>query len=272
MAAMTGDGSSQAASSRAAAASRATRLSASRWRTAWKLPIGRPNCIRSSEWVRASSSIVRPAPTSSWPSGELPQGGRRRPVGRLRAARPCRLEFAAGPRTARAPDRGPAPAGVSAGPDRRRRWRGHRRSAATTSAVSPRSSAAVPEPFHDAPFPSQAPWGVAVAQRGGRTTPTPVVGVQSARPAANRARPRWSPPLPGNRRAPRRQSGGRRGQRVAPAEVVEGSVERRTSGCFRGVAHPALEERALRRLHQLSAPMSRRRRAMMLRWISALPP
>ena len=61
-------------------------------------------------------------------------------------------------------------------------------------------------------------------------------------------------------------------QRVAPAEVVERGVERRTVGGLGGVPDAALEQGALGRLHQRSAPRSSSRRAMMLRWISALPP
>ena len=64
----------------------ATSVSASRWRTAWNSAIGWPNWIRSRAWSRASSSIAREAPTSSWPSGQLGQGdglwpGHRRPAG-----------------------------------------------------------------------------------------------------------------------------------------------------------------------------------------------
>ena len=76
---------------RASAVSMATSVSASRWRTAWNCAIGWPNWTRSRACSRASSSIVRDAPTSSWPTASWASGdggapsrrgcgvGRRRP-------------------------------------------------------------------------------------------------------------------------------------------------------------------------------------------------
>ena len=59
MAAVWGDWSSQAASSTASAVSMATRVSASRWRTAWNMLIGWPNWMRSRACV-ASQLEHRP--------------------------------------------------------------------------------------------------------------------------------------------------------------------------------------------------------------------
>ena len=61
-------------------------------------------------------------------------------------------------------------------------------------------------------------------------------------------------------------------QRIGPSQILQRGIERGTAGAARGVADTGHEEGALRGLHQRSAPRSRRRRAMMLRWISALPP
>ena len=105
MAAVTGEGSSQAASSSAAAASRATRLSARRWRTAWKVAIGRPN------WMRSSACG---GPARAWPAPTPPARGRGRaaPAPRRRPSRPLASVVGGRHRTrpsdldqARAPDR-----------------------------------------------------------------------------------------------------------------------------------------------------------------------
>ena len=68
---------------------------------------------------------------------------------------------------------------------------------------------------------------------------------------------------------------GRRGsaeQRLVPAELVEGAVEGRARGGPAGPAEAPLEQVALVVVHHRSAPRSSRRRAMMFRWISAVPP
>ena len=67
----------------------ATSVSASRWRTAWKAAMGWPNWIRSRAWPRASSSMAREAPTSSWAGGQLGQGHGPWPVAGVPPAR-CR--------------------------------------------------------------------------------------------------------------------------------------------------------------------------------------
>ncbi len=57
-----------------------------------------------------------------------------------------------------------------------------------------------------------------------------------------------------------------------PAELVEGRVEGRAGVLVDGVAQASLEQLEVLAVHQRSLPRSSRRRAMMLRWISALPP
>ena len=86
MAAASGDRSSQAAPNAASAASMATSVSASRWRTAWNLAIGCPNWIRSRAWPRASSSMALAAPTSSWPTASWAQPHRPGPLARDQGA------------------------------------------------------------------------------------------------------------------------------------------------------------------------------------------
>ena len=91
----------------------ATSVSARRWRTAWNLAIGRPNWTRSRACSRASSSIRRLCPTSSWPTASRARSDGVRP----RAGRPRRR--VAGHRRRRSCDqprgrgRCPAPAGRS---------------------------------------------------------------------------------------------------------------------------------------------------------------
>jgi hypothetical protein len=62
------------------------------------------------------------------------------------------------------------------------------------------------------------------------------------------------------------------GQGVAPPQVVEGGVEGRSGVVAGGGLQAGGEQPALVGVHQRSAPRSSRRRATMLRWISALPP
>ena len=65
----------------------ATRVSASRWRTAWKVAMGWPNWIRSRACRRASSSMALEAPDQLVAEGQLGQGHRPRPGAGLEAAR-----------------------------------------------------------------------------------------------------------------------------------------------------------------------------------------
>ena len=62
------------------------------------------------------------------------------------------------------------------------------------------------------------------------------------------------------------------GQRVGPPQIVECGVERRRrwSGRWRRAGSARTGE--VLGVHHRSFPRSRRRRAMMFRWISALPP
>ena len=62
------------------------------------------------------------------------------------------------------------------------------------------------------------------------------------------------------------------GQGVAPAQLVERGVEVVAGVRGGGVAQAPVEELAVLGVHHRSLPRSRRRLAMMLRWISALPP
>ncbi len=62
------------------------------------------------------------------------------------------------------------------------------------------------------------------------------------------------------------------GEGVAPSQLVEGDIEGGTRLLGRGLSEAPLEQAALLAVHQRSSPRSRRRRAMMFRWISALPP
>ena len=61
-------------------------------------------------------------------------------------------------------------------------------------------------------------------------------------------------------------------ERVGPAQLGQGGVERGAGVALGGVAEAPLEQLQLLAVHQRSLPRSSRRRAMMLRWISALPP
>ena len=61
-------------------------------------------------------------------------------------------------------------------------------------------------------------------------------------------------------------------QRVTPTQLTEGHVELLPALALGCAAQAPLEELALGAVHHRSVPRSSRRRAMMLRWISALPP
>ena len=59
---------------------------------------------------------------------------------------------------------------------------------------------------------------------------------------------------------------------LVPPELEEGGVERLTAVGRDGMLQAPLEENAVGRVHHRSGPRSRSRRAMMFRWISAVPP
>jgi hypothetical protein len=61
-------------------------------------------------------------------------------------------------------------------------------------------------------------------------------------------------------------------QSIPPPELVERCVERLVAARLGGAADAASEELKLGRFHQRSSPSPSNLRAMMLRWISALPP
>ena len=61
-------------------------------------------------------------------------------------------------------------------------------------------------------------------------------------------------------------------QGVVPTELAERLVERGARRRRHDVRQAPLEQLAVLGVHQRSSPRSSRRRAMMLRWISALPP
>ncbi len=62
------------------------------------------------------------------------------------------------------------------------------------------------------------------------------------------------------------------GERVAPAQFVEIGVELSSGVTLCRRAEAALEQLEVGAVDHRSSPRSSRRRAMMLRWISALPP
>ena len=61
-------------------------------------------------------------------------------------------------------------------------------------------------------------------------------------------------------------------ERVVPAELRDRGVERLAGVLLGGEAQAALEQFEVFAVDHRSFPRSSRRRAMMLRWISALPP
>ncbi len=113
--------------------------------------------------------------------------------------------------------------------------------------------------------------GGAHARRGGKTTAAP-----SGAPRASASSQSSAEEVALARPAASKRSGdggptiGR--QRIAPSEVVERAVEGLATPGLDGAGHAAREERELLVLHHRSSPRPSRRRAMMLRWISELPP
>ena len=193
------------------------------------VPMGRPNCMRSSACGRASSSMARAGADELVPERELAQRPPRRP------SRPARAG-AVGPASNVARHLEQAERGVEAlhRPALQRRGRhGERRGArrpvaATTSAVSERPSAAVPRPCDHAPVRRRrAPVASHVAQRGqddarvadGGTVPSAAASSQSSAAEVALRRP-W------HSKSTETAVGRSAVERVAPAEVVERGVER----------------------------------------------
>ena len=274
MAAVSGEGSSHAASSSATEASMATRLSARRWRTAWKVPIGRPNWTRSNACRRASSSIARADPDELVAEGEPPQRHGPVPVGRTRRRERRQREGLIDDDKAELrvdPPHGPA--GQVAQVRQRGRPR-PRRDPATTSAVSHRAPAPVPKPCTRTGRlrcgRARRPCAAAGAPRRRRRAPRLDGPSAAASSQSSAADVRCAAPWP--RRARRRRWAGRpptrRANRDRPAQ------RRARRRCSMSVACRTPPSKSARSavVHQRSSPRSRSRRAMMLRWISALPP
>ena len=258
----------------------ATSVSARRWRTAWNVAMGRPNWMRSRAWA-AGQLEHRPAsaPTSSWASaswaratavGQSPASGRPGAVG----STPSPVHLDQPERRVDALDRAER---------RGRRWppstaavRRRRRRPRPTTVVASARPRRRPRPCDQRARPRPADPAGRRRPDAGSTTPA---GRADARARArSRARCRgptsdvlaapWQ--LEQQRRSPsagrrpgRRASRARRGRRRAPRRVC------RLGGVARGSARTARRSVVV---HQRSAPRSSRRRAMMLRWISALPP
>ena len=207
------------ANSVASAPSMATRVSASRCRTAWNDAMGLPNWTRSTACWRASASIARPNPTSHQPSARRALRQRYRPRRRRCSGRAVR---------------DPSPIACrrcAPRPPRRRRCRaagvvppGSRPAAASTTSLR--------------------------TERGRR----------SRRAGGRPERYRLRRDLGRASRASRVRPAPRRARRRTPPRMVLR---------FRPASRPASRVRVV---HVHSFPRSSSRRAMMLRWISAVPP
>ena len=229
------DGSSHAAASAASAASIATRLSASRWRTAWNWAIGRPNWMRSSACSRASSSIVRDAPTSSWARARWPAAtAPAQAAGRQVDAGPpggdpvgADLDEPEARDRCRRRRRRSRSAGRATTARRARRRRRGRSRATTTGRTSARPGRRCPGRDGDGSRRAR-PGGSDPAPSAGRTTPRSAAGSRPAEGGGEHV-------VEGGRRGARgalqleqRRHRGLRvgGEGVAPAQLVEGGVER----------------------------------------------
>ncbi len=262
-----------AAPSVASRASTATSASASRWRTAWNDAIGRPNWTRSSAWVRARSSIVATAPGDLVGDGPSARRDRRRPSRRGRSS----------PRPPRA---------CSA----RTRWKPASGSMPSTLRISAVEPATV----------------IALASSPVLHTTTNSRATAAREVASPTATHRSAPMCPGTRHVPNwGRSTARSGRGVMPsadtttssstdaARFVRPSAVKTMSTASRGSvssisSHPRpvsaastsagpppvpsasstvdRQQLPVRRVHHASAPRSSSRRAMMLRWTSAVPP
>ena len=171
MAADAGDRSSQADCRAASAASTATSASANRWRTAWKELIGRPNWILWSACTRAWSSMLREAPTSSWPTASR---HRATASGQSPASRSWRaVKGTSVPATSTSPRCGATPA-----TGRRVRWAADTSTTTSfppvlvaTTTGEPSEPRAVVSPRTVRAAPSSVPGGPACPGGGRRTRP-----------------------------------------------------------------------------------------------------
>ena len=198
--------------------------------------MGRPNWMRSSAWVRASSSMARPAPTSSCPRASCPSGHRGRPVGR--PARCAAHAVSNSPMTSNRPSAGSRPCtgrrvsrprsdgeGAGAvgrlGHDERGVGSGRApRSRVLRRHTSPRPDARGSQRRSGGRTTARS--GCAVgAERGGQQPVERGRGRRVRAPGLRRARDTAAAPV------------GR--QRVAPSEVVERGVERGTVARLGGV-------------------------------------
>ena len=182
------------------------------------------------------------------------------------------IECRPSPRPVPAPGRGRAPAAAAAPRLPRRALRPPPWSWPPRVPSSERPNASVPNPCTTHRSPLRSSRWVAGPQRGQDDSGADDWPSPARRPAASRARPRWRASAPRHSKRTETAVAAVGVQRVGPSQIVERAVERGAARCLGGVPDAALEERPLRRLHQRSAPRSRRRRAMMLRWTSALPP
>ena len=190
----------------------------------------------------------------------------------LTVRRSVDIECHRSPRTGPARDRGRAPVGAPAPRSRRRTPRRRRWPLPRRVPRSERSSAAVPKPSttHRSAV-ERAQVGRTAAAAAGRrrcrpvAAPSAAASSQSSAAEVACAAPRHSKST--ETAVARSASSASRHPRSSSAASSAAPL-----GRLGGVTDAALEERALGRLHQRSAPRSRRRRAMMLRWISALPP
>ena len=233
--------------------------------------MGRPNWMRSSACTRASSSIARAAADELGAEGELPQGHVRRPS---RPARWSRLGRSNAPVTSNRPSDGieavhrPALQRLGCDGERRDPVGGlghHERRVGTPECVGA-------QPLHHAPVPVETSRWVASPRAAGRTTAVPPSRPPSAVASSQSSAPEVACVAPSIRRGRRRRWRGRRSSASRQPRSSSAASSAAPLRALGGVPDAALEERALGRLHQRSAPRSRRRRAMMLRWISALPP
>ena len=219
---------------------------------------------RRADELVAERRAGRAATASAQPTAGVGGAGRRR-VGRR-------------PRPARARDRRRRPAAsVERGGRHRRRATSLVAGRATTtsgaSAVGERRRC--PGRATRSRSPSSRPGGAPPAERRAarRRRSASASSAERAGDARGRAPTRWRRPRPAARTAATTAARGSSPSASCQPELVERGVER-GARCARSVAwrEAALEQLEVVAVHQRSLPRSSRRRAMMLRWISALPP